>query len=136
MASVLDSASKKGSKVSAETPCAIKRFYRRKARADLRSLPKTWRTRKDLFADVWNDVRLLLELNPERSPKVILSELIEKHPDSFKPSHLRTDPQTNGGLVVSVSEEVGTQLLDIDGIVKIGEVISRILSSDKEISIY
>jgi len=84
------SASKKESKVSAETACAIKRFYHRKARTDLRSLPRTWRTRKDPFADVWNEVRLQLELNPDRSPKGILKELIEKHPDSFNPYHLRT----------------------------------------------
>ncbi|MFT6896935.1 MAG: selenide,water dikinase [Paraglaciecola sp.] len=46
------------------------------------------------------------------------------------------DPQTNGGLLVSVSPEVGAQLLTIDGIVKIGEVKPRMDSSDKDVFIY
>jgi selenide,water dikinase len=46
------------------------------------------------------------------------------------------DPQTNGGLLVSVSPEVGEQLLTIDGIVKIGEVKPRTVSGDKEVFIH
>lgn len=46
------------------------------------------------------------------------------------------DPQTNGGLLVSVSPEVATQLLKIDGVVKIGEVTARMLASEKEVAIH
>jgi len=46
------------------------------------------------------------------------------------------DPQTNGGLLVSVSPEVGAQLLTMDGIVKIGDVKPRMVSSDKEVFIH
>jgi hypothetical protein len=87
---ILDPASKEKSEVSAETPCTIKQFYHRKARTDLRSLPRTYRTRKDPFVDVWDEVRLQLELNPQCSPKAILKGLIEKYPSNFKQCHLRT----------------------------------------------
>jgi hypothetical protein len=90
VAAILDSTSKEKSEVSAETPCTIKRFYHRKAKTDLRSSPRNWRTRKDPFVDVWDEVRLQLELNPELSPKGILKELIDKYPGDFKPCHLRT----------------------------------------------
>jgi selenide,water dikinase len=46
------------------------------------------------------------------------------------------DPQTNGGLLVSVSPEVGAQLLNIAGVTKIGEVKPRMDASDKEVIIY
>lgn len=46
------------------------------------------------------------------------------------------DPQTNGGLLVSVSPEVGAQLLNIDGITKIGHVKPRKDPNDKEVFIY
>jgi hypothetical protein len=87
---ILDPASKEKSEVSAETPCTIKQFYHRKARTDLRTLPRTYRTRKDPFLDVWDEVRLQLELNPQSSPKAILKGLIEKYPSNFKQCHLRT----------------------------------------------
>lgn len=45
------------------------------------------------------------------------------------------DPQTNGGLLVSVSPEVGAQLLSIDGVVKIGDVSPRGVASDKDVFI-
>jgi hypothetical protein len=90
MGSNLEQTSKEDSEIGAKSPCNIKRFYHRKASTDLRSSPRTWRTRKDPFEDVWNEVRLQLELNSECSPKIILKGLIEKYPDSFKPCHLRT----------------------------------------------
>ena len=45
------------------------------------------------------------------------------------------DPQTNGGLLVSVSPEVGAQLVNIAGVIKIGEVKPR-RDGDKDVVIY
>ncbi len=68
----------------------VKRFFHRKDKVDLRKVPRSWRTRKDPFEEVWDEVRLRLELKPEDSPKNLLSWLIEKYPKKFKQGHLRT----------------------------------------------
>ncbi|MEE8057362.1 MAG: DDE-type integrase/transposase/recombinase [Pseudomonadales bacterium] len=73
-----------------ETPCAVKRFYHRKEKPDLRTLPRIWRSRPDPFDGVWDEVRLRLELNPECASTAMLKWLIGKYPDNVKPSHLRT----------------------------------------------
>lgn len=69
---------------------SVNKFYHRKEKVDLRKAPRTWRTRKDSFEDVWDEVRLRLELNPEYSPMAILKWLIEKYPEKFKQNHIRT----------------------------------------------
>lgn len=46
------------------------------------------------------------------------------------------DPQTNGGLLVSVSPEVAAQLVITKGVVKIGEVKTRMVATDKEVFIH
>ena len=40
--------------------------------------PHTWRTRKDPFTDVWEEV------------KALFGELQHRHPDTFQPGQLRT----------------------------------------------
>ena len=53
---------------------------------------KPWKTssRPDLFASVWDKLRLKLELNPEKTAKSLMEELVEKDPSNFKISQLRT----------------------------------------------
>jgi len=52
--------------------------------------PHDWRTRKDPFESVWGEVVQWLEINPERTAKAVLDELLEKHPGQFIPGQLRT----------------------------------------------
>ena len=66
------------------------RFYHSAKKADLRKAPRTWRTRKDAFEDVWSEVRLRLELNTEYSPAALLDWLIEKYPGKFNKNQVRT----------------------------------------------
>jgi hypothetical protein len=68
----------------------VNKFYHRKEKVDLRKVPRTWRSRKDPFEDVWDEVRLRLELTPEYSPTAILKWLMEKYPERFKQNQLRT----------------------------------------------
>lgn len=49
-----------------------------------------WRTRKDPFAYVWDEVCKWLEDNPERSAISILLELQEKYPGNYSNGQLRT----------------------------------------------
>jgi hypothetical protein len=56
----------------------------------LRKAPRTYRTRKDHFEGVWDEIRLRLELNPELSPVALLKWLIDKYPGKFKANQVRT----------------------------------------------
>ena len=76
--------------IDVETPCAVKRFYHRQEKPDLRTHPRTWRTRPDPFDGVWDEVRLRLELNPGYASTNMLKWLIGKYPDNIKLCHLRT----------------------------------------------
>ena len=69
---------------------SVHRFYHKAEKIDLRKAPRTWRTRKDPFEGVWDEIRLRLELNPESSPKALLNWLIDKYPGEFKANHVRT----------------------------------------------
>lgn len=51
---------------------------------------RTWRTRKDPFDTVWDQLQLRLEIDPSYSAKVLLEELIKEQPHQFNMSHLRT----------------------------------------------
>jgi len=64
--------------------------YRQSGRADKRKGPRNYKTRKDPFERVWDEIKLKLELNPEVSPKAVLDGLILKYPGNYKPNHLRT----------------------------------------------
>lgn len=74
---------------SAKTP-SFDRFYRSSKNTKRPRASRTWRTRKDPFAAVWDEVRRKLELNPLVTTTKILSELILKDPENFKQSHCRT----------------------------------------------
>lgn len=59
-------------------------------KTDLRKAPRTWRTRKDPFENVWDEVRLRLELIPETTAKAIVEWLMDKYPSQFTLGQKRT----------------------------------------------
>jgi hypothetical protein len=52
--------------------------------------PHTWRTRKDPFTDVWEEVRSLLGTTPGLEAKTIFEELQRRHAGMFGDGQLRT----------------------------------------------
>lgn len=78
------------SNLSADDREPERRLYRRKGKIDLRKASRTWRTRKDPFEDVWDELQLRLEIAPENTAKDLLSGLIERSPGQFKRGQLRT----------------------------------------------
>jgi hypothetical protein len=52
--------------------------------------PVTWRSRKDPFEHVKNDIRLQLEINPDITSVKLLQELMAKYPGQFNQGKLRT----------------------------------------------
>ena len=65
------------------------RIYRRtnKPRKQL-GLRTGGRTCQDLLENVWNKIRMQLELNPERTAKNLLEDLIKEQPNQFNINHL------------------------------------------------
>jgi len=79
------------SDINNETPKITKlNHYRHTKKIDKRKGLRNYRTRKDPFERVRDEIKLKLELNPEISPKALLDDLIIKYPNDYKPSHLRT----------------------------------------------
>jgi hypothetical protein len=52
--------------------------------------PRTWRTRADPFAAVWDEVQGWLAARPDRTAKSLFDELCERYPGQFAPGQLRT----------------------------------------------
>jgi hypothetical protein len=52
--------------------------------------PHTWRTRPDPFADVWEEVRGMLEDNPGLEAKTVFEDLQRRHPGVFPDGQVRT----------------------------------------------
>lgn len=52
--------------------------------------PRTWRTRKDPFESVREEICLRLEANPEKTAKSLLQELIDRYPTQYNANQLRT----------------------------------------------
>jgi len=68
----------------------VSRYYRSSKKVDLRSAPRTWRTRKDPFANTWDEIRLRLEIMPETNAKEIILWLMEKYPNQYAEGQTRT----------------------------------------------
>jgi hypothetical protein len=51
---------------------------------------RTWRTRKDPFEDVWEDLQRQLDTNPGLEAKTIFEALQREHPGKFADTQLRT----------------------------------------------
>lgn len=52
--------------------------------------PRTWRTRKDAFVAVWDEVKVLLKRNPGLEGKTLFEELQRRYPERFEAGQLRT----------------------------------------------
>jgi hypothetical protein len=57
---------------------------------ELEVWPRTWRTRKDPFADVWEEVREKLELSPGLQANTLFAWLQQCYPGRFPNGQLRT----------------------------------------------
>ncbi len=68
------------------------RKYRDEAKlpSELETWPRTWRTREDPFADVWEEVREQLELSPGLQAKILFEWLQRRYPGRFADGQLRT----------------------------------------------
>ncbi len=58
--------------------------------AELEVLPRTWRTRKDSFADVWEEVQEKLEISPGLQANTLFAWLQQRYPGRFPNGQLRT----------------------------------------------
>lgn len=55
-----------------------------------KKVSRNWRTRQDPFADVWNEIALMLAREPLLEAKALLEWLGEQYPNKFAAGHLRT----------------------------------------------
>lgn len=70
-------------------PIDIRRYRKTtKPRNELSS--RTWRTRPDPFENEWDKIKLQLELDPTRTAKSFLDDLITKKTGEFSSNQLRT----------------------------------------------
>ena len=76
--------------VKPEENTPVSRYYRTSKITDLRKAPRTWRTRKDPFEKVWDEIKLRLELMPETTAKEIVAWLMGKYPNQFTIGQIRT----------------------------------------------
>lgn len=74
---------------SEDTP-NLDRYYHSSKKIDLRSAPRTWRTRADPFEHTWEEIRLRLELMPETTAKGLIQWLMTKYPGQFSEGQTRT----------------------------------------------
>jgi hypothetical protein len=57
---------------------------------DKRSLPRNYRTRPDPFEQVWDEIQLKLELQPETYARELIEWLANRYPGEFSKAHTRT----------------------------------------------
>jgi hypothetical protein len=58
--------------------------------SELEPWPRTWRTREDPFADVWEEVQEKLELSPGLQANTLFAWLQQRYPGRFSDGQLRT----------------------------------------------
>jgi hypothetical protein len=68
------------------------RKYRRlgKMSSEVIRMDRYWRTRPDVFAEVWPELEALLEVNPGLQAKTLFDELQRRYPGRFTDGQLRT----------------------------------------------
>jgi len=69
---------------------SIQQETRKYRRTKKPRVPHYWRTRKDPFVEVWDEICSWLEKHPERTSKSLFDDLQQRYPDQFKDSQLRT----------------------------------------------
>lgn len=52
--------------------------------------PRTYRTHKDAFAEVWPELQANLETNPELQSQMLMKLLIDREPEKYSWKQLRT----------------------------------------------
>ncbi|MGQ9592750.1 MAG: hypothetical protein ACUVYA_20930, partial [Planctomycetota bacterium] len=52
--------------------------------------PRTWRTRRDLFAEDWPELETKLGAAPGLRAKTLFDDLVRRKPDAYTPGQLRT----------------------------------------------
>lgn len=77
-------------KTQTEKSNNVGRYYHTSKKVDLRKAPRAWRTRKDPFENVWDEIRLRLELAPETTAREIIQWIMEKYPNQFSTGQTRT----------------------------------------------
>jgi hypothetical protein len=65
-------------------------YFNYKKPKDKRSLPRTYRTRPNPFENVWDEIQLKLELQPESYAREIIEWLSAKYPGKFSNGQIRT----------------------------------------------
>ena len=69
---------------------ALDKKYRRTKKPRKPMPPRTWRTKKDPFEKVWNDLQLHLSMHPHKTAKSLLENLLIEQPGEFNKNMLRT----------------------------------------------
>jgi hypothetical protein len=82
----------KGAALRADMDEKTARKYRDlgKLPTELETWPRTWRTRKDPFADVWQELCEMLEFSPGLQSNTLFAWLQRRYPDRFSSGQLRT----------------------------------------------
>lgn len=65
-------------------------YFRFEKPKDKRSLPRTWRTRKDPFEHAWNEITFKLQLEPHCFAREIIEWLSERYPGQHNMGQVRT----------------------------------------------
>ena len=73
-----------------DEPTAADQRRRRYRRTPRKLGPRTYRTRPDPFADVWDEVQAVLEAQPEHTAKAAFQVLQRRYPGRFPDVQLRT----------------------------------------------
>lgn len=66
------------------------RRYRKSGMVPTPRGPRSWRTRPDVFADVWPQVQARLESDSKLQAVTLFRELMREHPERFQECHRRT----------------------------------------------
>jgi hypothetical protein len=77
------------------------RRYRRlgKLPSEVTRLHRNWRTRTDVFAQVWPDLEAKLQVHPKRQAKTLFADLQRRFPGRFADGQLPTRSRKCGLLV-------------------------------------